>query len=83
MIPESTWMPGYTEQAKEHWKKYQQEHDLSTLRGQVAGIDPVTGRVWIGKDPIEVTNQLTAEGLSGPLYFVRVGYDYLYRKGKA
>jgi hypothetical protein len=67
--------------AQERWKEYQASHDVSALRGQAAGIDPHSGRIWFGDDMVEVVDAMKSDGIHVPLYFVRVGYDYFYRKG--
>ena len=67
--------------AEQIWAEYQKQHDVSDRKGQAAGIDPVSRRVWFGESIVDITDQLEAEGIVTPLYFVRVGYDYFYRKG--
>lgn len=69
------------QRAQQIWSEYQREHDVSMHLGETAGIDPISGRVWIGESALAVRRQLEAEGLSILLYFVRVGRDYYYRKG--
>lgn len=76
-----TWTDDDTSRAMKFWNEYQQNHDLSGLRGQVAGIDPNSGRVWIGKSALEIVDQMDAEGIDNQLFFIRVGYDYHVRKG--
>ncbi len=78
----STWTNSDTESACRIWAEYQHDHDVSGLIGQVAGIDPVNGRVWFGESAAEIGRQRHAEGLDSPFYSVRVGYDYYLRKGK-
>jgi hypothetical protein len=63
------------------WAEYQRGHDLSDQVGKTAGIDPETGRIWFGDSILEVGEQRAAEGIYGPLHFVRVGSDTYYRKG--
>lgn len=77
----SLWTDQETKRAQQIWAEYADRHDLSAQRGQTAGIDPVTGRIWFGADAEEILVELEAEGLRTPLYFVRVGYDYYFRKG--
>ena len=67
--------------AEQIWAEYQKQHDVSDRKGQAAGIDPWSGRVWFGESIEDIARQLEEKGLAGPLYFVRVGYDYYYRKG--
>ena len=75
------WTDADTARASEIWNAYQANHDLSQLHGKAAGIDPVSGRVWFGESAVEIADQLEAEGLDAPLYFVRVGFDHYLRKG--
>ncbi len=76
-----TWQVDDTARAHQWWEAYQREHDLTLQHGQTAGIDPVQGRVWFGDSAQVIVAQLTAEGVTTPLYFVRVGTDYYLRKG--
>ena len=77
----SDWKPEYTSRSQEIWREYQSHHDLTDQLGHVAAIDPQTGKVWIAKDPIDVTNLVRKEVGSNPVYFVEVGSDYFVRKG--
>jgi hypothetical protein len=70
-----------TLRAKNIWAEYQKQHDVSHRKGQAAGIDPVSRRVWFGESIVDIGRQLDVEGVESPLYFVRVGHDYYYRKG--
>ena len=70
-----------TERARHCWAAYQLQHDVSDRMGQVAGIDPVSGRIWFGASAQAIVAQLDTEGVRLPLYFVRVGADYYLRKG--
>jgi hypothetical protein len=63
------------------WAEYQKQHDVSARNGQAVGIDPNSGRIWFGESIVDISRQLDAEGIHTPLYFVRVGHDYYYRKG--
>jgi hypothetical protein len=76
---------GWTEQetavAKRIWAEYQKLHDLSDCEGQTAGIDPSTGRIWLGDSIPDVVAQRDAAGLDTPLRFERVGSDTYYQKG--
>jgi hypothetical protein len=45
------------------------------------GIDPASGRVWIGEAATDIWKQQEAEGIDVPLYYVRIGSDYYVRKG--
>jgi hypothetical protein len=67
--------------AQQLWAEYQKRHDVSDRKGQAVGIDPSSGRVWFGESIVEISQQLQAEGIDTPLYFVRAGYDHYYRKG--
>jgi hypothetical protein len=63
-MPTPTWKPEYTGQALDRWEEYQRQHDLSNQIGRVAGIDPVSGRVWIDESGVEVATQMQREGLA-------------------
>ena len=67
--------------AQQIWADYQRQQDMSKHQGGTAGIDPVSSRVWLGDSILAVSQQLEAEGLNVPLYFVRIGQDHYYRKG--
>jgi hypothetical protein len=69
------------DRARQIWAEYQKQHDVSGKKGQAVGIDPVSDRIWFGESIVDISKQMTAEGINTPLYFVRVGYDYYYRKG--
>ena len=69
------------QRAQQIWADYQRQQDVSTQQGRTAGIDPVSGRVWLGDTILAISQQLEAEGIDAPLYFVRVGQDHYYRKG--
>lgn len=78
----SSWSETDTERSLEFWKEYQRNHDLSDRHGQVAGIDPNSGRVWFGKSAKDIVRQMEElEGESTPFYAIRVGEDYYVRKG--
>ena len=74
--------PDEIDRAKAIWAEYQREHDLSDRKGNVAGIDPATGRVWVGAWFDEVAQQRDAAGISNPLFLVRVGSPTALRKGR-
>ena len=67
---------------KAKWDEYQQTHDVSQLKGHVAAIEPDSGGVWIGEDVVDVVDRMAKDGVDAPAYFVTVGYDYLYVKGR-
>jgi len=77
------WTAEDTERALRAWEEYRQFHDISACIGQTAGIEPRSGRVWFGESIPDVLRQRDAEGIDAPLFAVRVGYDYYYRKGSA
>ena len=70
-----------TERALQIWADYTAAHDLSDRHGQAAGIDPKSGRIWFGKDMLDVVDQMNAAGEFRPLFYVRVGYPSYWRKG--
>lgn len=68
--------------AKQVWDEYQKHHDVSGLTGKAVGIDPDTGEVFFGDSIRDVVSRLDAQGAFRPLYYVRVGRDYYWRKGR-
>ena len=77
----SAWTESDTAKAEEIWTDYQKHHDLSTCIGRTAGIDPHTGRVWIGESIQDVLSQREADGIDSLLFFERIGSRTYYRKG--
>jgi hypothetical protein len=69
------------QKAEQIWAEYQTQHDVSNRKGRAAGVDPASGRIWLGDSIEDIARQLEGEGIEVPLYFVRVGYNYYYRKG--
>ena len=66
--------------AKSIWAEYQRTHDVSAFHGQVVGVDPVNGDVFIGgRTSGELIERLLTEGLWRPLLVWRVGYNYYGR----
>ena len=43
------WTDADSARAQEIWSEYQRQHALSGKEGQTAGIDPVSGSVWLGE----------------------------------
>ena len=78
----STWTARDTQSAQRLWADYQSQHDVSERMGQTAGIDPVSGRIWFGASAKEIVAQMEAEGVTSPLYFLRIGADHYLRKGR-
>jgi len=76
------WSESDSHKAKQVWREYQRQHDLSARIGQAAGIDPQSGRVWFGDSILDIVSQRDAEGLDSPLFFERVGFDTYHRKGR-
>jgi len=77
----STWTDSDTAKAQQVWLEYQKHHDLSACLGKTAGIDPNTGRVWIGESSQDVLAQRDADGIDSLLLFERIGSSTYYRKG--
>jgi hypothetical protein len=75
------WTPSDTKRAQEIWAEYEAQNDLSSRKGQAAGIDPVSGRIWFGESASDIVAQMDSAGEFRPLYFVRVGKDWYVRKG--
>ena len=80
-MAQDIWTKATTEKALRYWEAYKQQHDLSARQGQTAGIDPVRGQIWFGPSAQAIVAQLAAEGLTIPLYFLRIGSDVYLRKG--
>lgn len=78
---DTAWTEADTERATWIWGDYQRSHDLTAQRGQAAGIDPASGRVWFGNSAKDIVLRLEADGIRVPLFFLRVGQDYYGRKG--
>ena len=70
-----------TARARQFWEEYQRQHDVTDRKGQAAGIDPKTGRIWFGESMLDIVAQMEAEGEAVPLLFERVGYSTYIRKG--
>ncbi len=79
--PEPALSEAQTAEALRRWSEYQKVHDLTDLQGMTAGIDPDSGRIWLGESIRDVVRQMRADGLDAPLQFMRVGSDYYFRKG--
>jgi hypothetical protein len=77
----STWTNSDTTKAEQIWAEYQRQHDLSDQAGKTAGIDPKSGRVWIGESIQDVLAKRSADGIESLLYFERIGSTTYYRKG--
>jgi hypothetical protein len=80
-MTDTGWTEEKTERARQLWREYQNQHDVSGLRGQVVGIDPDGGRLWFGESARAIRQQLDAEHVDALLLFIRVGSDYYLRKG--
>ena len=76
-MPTTAWKPEYTARAQDVWERYERDHDLTTQRGKVAGIDPETVRIWIGESGVEVAEQMEAEEVEAPVYLIRIGLRLL------
>lgn len=77
----SSWTEADSNRAQQIWSDYQQQHDLSEKMGQTAGIEPVSGCIWLGGSIQDVIAQRDADGCAAPLFFMRVGSATYYRKG--
>jgi hypothetical protein len=69
----SDWTESDSAKARIIWSDYQSQHDLSEQIGQTAGIDPVSGQVWLGDSIEAVVEKREADGIDSPLFFERVG----------
>lgn len=81
MPTNTTWNESDTVKVQQIWDQYQKDHDLSDKTGQTVGIDPQSGRVWIGRSIHEVLAERDSEGVSALLFFERIGAPTYYRKG--
>ena len=77
----TTWTESDTAKAEQIWAEYQRHHDLSGSVGKTAGIDPKSGRIWIGESIQDVVSKRDADGIDALLFFERVGSNTYYRKG--
>jgi len=76
------WTKADTRRALQFWEDYQKQHDVSALVGKAVGIEPQSGRVFFGADIRDVLDRREKdEGVRGPLFFLRVGRNYYWRKG--
>lgn len=78
----SAWTESDTAKAEQIWSEYQKVHDLSRDVGKTVGIDPKSGRVWIGESIQDVVAQRDAEAIDALLFYERVGSKTYYRKGE-
>jgi len=77
----STWTESDTANAEQIWAEYKRQRDLSDHVGKTAGIDPKSGRVWIGESIPDVLSKRNADGSDALLFFERIGSKTYYRKG--
>ena len=75
------WTQADSRKARQIWQEYQSKHNLSNRIGQTAGIDPKSKRLWFGTSIRDIVLQRSAEGLTSPLFFERVGSATYLRKG--
>jgi hypothetical protein len=55
---------------------------MSSLIGQVAAVEPESGRVWIGRDALDAVDAMNGDGVDAPVWLVSIGFDYLDVKGR-
>ncbi|HEY4233889.1 MAG TPA: hypothetical protein VGM76_10705 [Lacipirellulaceae bacterium] len=77
----ANWTDSDTERAKQIWVEYNSTHDLGARKGEVAGVDPSSGQIWLGSTVVDIVNQMKIAGVFVPLFFFRIGYDTYLRKG--
>jgi hypothetical protein len=70
-----------TAKAREIWAEYQRHHDVSDRKGQAVGIDSISGRIWFGRQALDIAGQMCSEGVDRSFDCVRVGSAYYGRKG--
>lgn len=71
-----------TERARRIWAEYQLQHDLSSQQGRIAAIEPISGQVWIGDSGLDVVHRKEADGVTAPVFLIRIGCDYFVSKGR-
>ncbi len=74
--------PDFSVRGRRVWEQYQHTHNVAHLHGQVAAVDPESGRVWTGADALDAIAHMNAEGIDQPVWLVRIGFDYLDVKGR-
>lgn len=67
--------------AQQIWDEYSRLHDVSDRKGEAAGIDPHSGRIWFGESAKDIVSRMDAADEFRPLFFVRIGYPTYLRKG--
>lgn len=80
-MPIANWTDADTDRAQHIWDLYAAQHDLADRKGQAAGIDPDSGRIWFGESAAEIIAEMRMADEFRPLFFVRVGYPTYLRKG--
>ena len=65
----SDWTQADSVKAKQIWREYQKQHNLSDRIGQTAGIDPKSRRIWFGSSIRDIVLQRNTEGLNSPIFF--------------
>ena len=76
------WTEADTQRAMRFWEEYQKQHDVSALVGKAVGIEPRSGHVFFGEDIHDIMHRREKdEGVWEPLFFLRVGRGYYWRKG--
>lgn len=67
--------------AEAAWEKYLAQHPVAGHEGEMAGIDPKSGDVIVGRSIPEIVERRRVQGITAPLLFKRIGYPTVYRKG--
>jgi len=67
--------------AEAAWAKFLTSESDRGHDGEVAGIDPHSGEVTLGRTIAEIVEYRGAHGQTGPLMFKRIGSSAVYRKG--
>ena len=80
-MPDTKWTENDSVRARNSWESFKLRNDLSMLIGKTAGIDPDTGRIWIGDSINDVVARRNADGSDAALYFERIGSEAYYVKG--
>lgn len=67
--------------AEADWMAFLKNQSVNGHEGEVAGIDPNSGEITLGRSIAEVVQRRGEAGATGPLLFKRIGSAAVYRKG--
>jgi hypothetical protein len=82
MSNQTTITEAQVQRAREIWRAYQTQHDISALIGKAVGVSPVSGQVFFGDSATEIVKRRERdEGVWEPLVVFRVGADTYWHRG--